>query len=157
MRADHEFTDNHDLTLAVILSAMAFESELSRLHHKCLTIAALQAAREISDEELDELLRKHPNIRDKIDHVACLLHGPGLDHFVAGESDINQIVKEGFPSLHGTSLAEGVQKFLFWPRNRVVHMGRIVRERQEAIIALNVARLGILIFDRMDKKRRWLT
>ena len=153
-RAEHEFKENSDLTLAVVLSAMAFDTEISRLHHKWRTIAAYEVAHDISDEELDVLLRKHSSVRDKMDHVAGLMHAPGLDDFVGGEPDLRQIVTEGYPSLKGSPLSAGFQQALFWPRNRVVHMGHMVRERQQAVRALNLSRLGIYIFDRMDQRRR---
>jgi hypothetical protein len=153
-RAEYEFTTNRDLTVTVILAAMAFEAELSRLHHKWRTIGALKRAHEISDEELEKLLRKHARIRDKINHVARLMHRPGLDNFVSTDVGLRRIVDEGYPSLHSGSLAQGFERALFWPRNRVVHMGKVIRERQDAVRGLNLARLGIYIFDRLDHLKR---
>ena len=153
-RAVHEFNANSDFTLAVILAAMAFETELSRFHHKWRRLGAWDQAHDITNEELDDLLRKHVNIKGRIEHIADLLNTKGLEGFVQGEKELRDIINQGYPSLHNVSLAEGFQRFLFWPRNRVLHLGQVIQKKQEAVRALNLARLGIYIFDRMDEAKR---
>ena len=153
-RAQYEFATNLDLSMTIILAAMGFEAELSRLHHKWQLLAAWDKAIDIASEKLDELLRKHPNIKEKINAVAALMHPSGLDDFVNGQADVRQVVAEGYPSLAGKPLADGIQRALFWPRNAIVHMGRIASEREEAVRALNVARLGVYVLDRMDEIKR---
>jgi hypothetical protein len=153
-RAQYEFATIRDLSMTIIFAAMGFEAELSRLHHKWQRLAAWDKAIDIANEKLDELLRRHPNIKDKINTVAVLMHPPGIDDFVRGQDDLRQIVSEGYPSLSGQPMAEGLQRALFWPRNTILHMGRIASEHEEAVRALNVARLGVYVLDRMDEKKR---
>ena len=64
------------------------------------------------------------------------------------------IINSGFPSLSVENLAKDIQKTLFWPRNRVLHLADATFTYDDAKRGFNIAVLGLRIFDQMDKNRR---
>ncbi len=154
LRAQCELQQQHDYAMTIVLSAVAFEAELSRLHHKWEKIAALLGMTEVTDSVLDELLRRYSNIKDKIEHVCKLMHAAGIDDFVAGEIELRQIITGGFPSLRIGSLAEDFQKGLFWPRNRVLHLGYAEFGEQDAQRCFTRAAVGLQILQKLDLAKR---
>jgi hypothetical protein len=119
-RSRYELIETEDYPLSIVFSAAAFECELSRLHFKWSDIAASQTGKQVTDGELEELLRKYRSVDVKIEEVCKLMDPLGFQDFVKSSTELRQTVTEGFPSLHLNSLTSDFQQKLFWPRNRVL-------------------------------------
>lgn len=153
-RAVHELRVNRDPSLSIVFSAMALDCEVSRLHHKWERIDALLSLTDVAQDVLDERLRRFPNIAAKIEGVAKLLHGAGIEDFVAGDAELCTALDNGFRTIRRGSLATDFQQQLFWPRNRILHAGYSGYKDAEAVACLNSAVLGLWMFEKMDLGRR---
>ncbi len=151
IRARWELEEQQDYSMAIVLSALAFEAELSRLHHKWEGITALN---QVTDEALDEILRRFGNISDKIEHISRLMYRTGLDDFVQRNDELCKTIANGFPSLALGDLARSFQHKLFWPRNRVLHLGYAGFQRDDAARCFSIAALGLRILQQLDEERR---
>ena len=153
-RSHYEMTERTDYPLSIVFSATAFECELTRLHFKWSEINALNKETEVSDEQLEKLLRKHRTIDVKIEEVCKLMDPRGFKQFVIDSPELSNIVKNGFPSLRLDHLTKHFQEKLFWPRNRVLHLADTSFSKDDGIRCYNIATLGLRILDEMDKHRR---
>jgi hypothetical protein len=66
---------------------------------------------------------------------------------------LKNIVDQGFPGLSADSLIKDFEENLFWPRNSILHVAYDGYTRNDAIKSYNLAQLGLLILDTMDKNR----
>jgi hypothetical protein len=153
-RAAHEFASKSDFSMTIVMSAMAFECELSRLHHKWEQLAALSASTWVKDEALDELLRRYHTIVEKIEAVTKLMHPQGLDDFVGRSRELRDALTAHSPEVALGQLAAGFQQKLFWPRNRILHLGATNYSREDAAQCYRLAALGVAILSRMDEAKR---
>lgn len=153
-RSRYELIETEDYPLSIVFSAAAFECELSRLHFRWSDITALQTGKQISDGELEELLRKYRSIDVKIEEVCKLIDPLGFQEFVKSSTELRQTVTEGFPSLHLNSLTLDFQQKLFWPRNRVLHLADTSFKKADGVRCFNIATLGLRILEELDKKKR---
>ena len=153
-RSYYERAERTDYPLSIVFSATAFECELTRLHFKWSEIDAAIKGTEVSDEQLEELLRKHRTIDVKIEEVCKLMDPRGFRQFVIDSPELSDIVKNGFPSLRLDHLTKDFQKKLFWPRNRILHLADTSFSKDDAIRCYNIATLGLMILDEMDEHRR---
>ncbi|UCD49389.1 MAG: hypothetical protein JSW27_17885 [Phycisphaerales bacterium] len=153
-RSNYELLERQDYPLSIVLSAMAFDCELTRLHSKWNQIGALGLGIHVSDEELEALLRKYRTIDRKIEEAAKLMDPRGFAGFADGSPEFRAIVSEGFPSLSLESLSKDFQAALFWPRNRVLHLGDASFSLDDAKRCFNIATLGLRILEAMDERRR---
>ena len=147
-RSKYEFKINEDYSLSIVFSAMSFECELSSMYVKWGNISKNK-----SDQELEEFLRKLGNIQDRIQELSKLMFSVSFEKFVQDNSDLYAQIKGGFKSLCVENLAESFQKKLFWPRNKVLHSGYSDYTSDDAKRCLNIAELGLRIFDKMDKHK----
>ena len=154
-RADHEINVREDFALSIVFSAMAFDCELARLHHKWTSINHLEEFREdLSDDALDAILRKYNSIDKKIDCVGELMFPGGMAAYIKSVPEISNQIDSSFPSLKGAPISQAIQKALFWPRNAILHVGRTKRSRMDALVCRNISALGIYILSAMDKQKR---
>jgi len=142
-RAVFEYNETKDYPLSIVFSAAAFECELADLHHRWLWIKGLWTKQIPTDEELDKKLRKHSDIKSRIEAVARLMGHTGIDEFVKSDSKLTEIVKNGFPSIKIGTVARDFQTNLFWPRNRILHVGYTGYTSDDAKKCINIAQLGI--------------
>lgn len=147
-RSKYELRKNEDYNLSIVFSAMAFECELSNMYLKWRSVS-----KGISDQGLEESLRKFGTIKDKIQGLSKLMFSKRLEEFIQDDSDVCTAIENGFPSLCVTNLAKSFQEQLFWPRNRVLHLGYSGYINEDAKRCLNIAGLGLQIFDEMDKNK----
>lgn len=153
-KAVFEYLENGDFSTSIIFSAMAAEAELARLFFKWREIDALRQGRSTSEGELEEAYRHLGfNIAEKIEAVSRLLDDRGIDKF-ARVSKLSERIENDFPSLDLGSLAEGIQKAVFWPRNRILHAGYTDYGLEDAKRANNIARLSLELLKEMDGARR---
>ena len=153
-RSRYELIETEDYPLSIVFSAAAFECELSRLHFKWSDIAASQTGKQVSDGELEELLRKYRSVDVKIEEVCKLMDPLGFQEFVKSSTELRQTVTEGFPSLHLNSLTSDFQQKLFWPRNRVLHLADTSFKKADGVQCFNIATLGLRILEELDKNKR---
>lgn len=153
-RSEYELLKNEDYILSMVFSAIALEWELVRLHNKWVHINTLDENRDISTEELEEMWRKHRNIFERIKETGRLLHPKGFEKYVAESKELRSTVEMGFPSLSIDSLIKDVHEKLFLPRNRILHFSYMDYEREDSIKSYNIAHLGLVILNSMDKNRR---
>ncbi len=152
-RSRHELMQNDDHLLSMVFSAASMEWELVRLYKKWLQIDTLEAGQEISIEAIEALLRKNSKIYDKIKRTGSLLYPQGFEKFVWDSSELKNIVEQRFPSLSLDSLIKDFEENLFWPRNSILHSAYDGYTRNDAIKSYNLAQLGLLILNTMDKSR----
>ena len=76
-----------------------------------------------------------------------------IEKFIQNDSGLSTNIKNDFPSLDVNKLAENFQKQLFWPRNRVLHLGYSDYTNQNAKKCFNIALLGLQIFEKMEKNK----
>lgn len=153
-KSRYELIENDDHLLSMVLSATALEWEIMRLHNKWMEINVLEREQDISPNKLEELLRKHRNIYDKIKKTGKLLYPQGFESFVSETDELKMTIQQGFPSLSLNSLIKDFEENLFWPRNRILHFAYDSYSRNDAIKSYNIARLGLIILNSMDKYKR---
>jgi hypothetical protein len=153
MRAQEEYRRG-DYTMAIVLCAMAFEAELARVFVKWSRIDTLTRKRMPDDEAIEkEYRRLGRNVATKIDAVATLLDARGLDGFASGHP-LGQTITKDFPSLNVGSLADDIQRALFWPRNRILHAGHTDYRKEDALRCYNIAQFAIALLREMDLARQ---
>lgn len=152
-RSRYELMQNNDHILSMVFSATALEWELVRLYRKWHEINALEEGQDISIEEIETELRKNNKIYDKIKKTGKLLYPQGFEIFVCDSSELKNIVEQGFPSLSLNSLINDFERVLFRPRNRILHFSYDGYSKEDAIKSYNIAQLGILILNTMDKNK----
>jgi hypothetical protein len=154
-KAVFEYHENADFSTSIIFSAMAVEAEVARLFSKWRKIDTMQhEVRVPSAEELEEGYRRlGRTITEKIEGVGRLLDDRGIDEF-ARTSELRKRIESDFPSLSIGSLAEDIQKAVFWPRNRILHAGFMEYQQEDAKRANNIARLTLELLKEMDTARR---
>lgn len=153
-RSNFELLQQKDYPLSIVFSATAFECELTRLHFKWNQIEAIGLDVDVSDEDLESLLRKYRTIDTKIEEVSKLMDPRGFVGFVKGSPEFCKIINEGFPSLSLADITKDFQKTLFWPRNRVLHLADTSFSYDNAKRCFNISTLGLRILEDMDMKRR---
>jgi hypothetical protein len=150
-KAQYEFHHNRDYSMTIVLAAAALESEVSRLHKKWEQIRGIDNGDWIDGETLDAKLRSYKSIVVKIEGVAALVHPRGLQNFLDNSDGLRETIAKGFPSVGVSTLASDLQKLLFWPRNRILHAGYGGHTEADAIRCLNLALLGLRVFQEMDR------
>jgi hypothetical protein len=150
-RSQYELKDKKDYSLSIVLSAAAFECELSRLYFKWTYIGRDDY---ISDSDLEEQLRCYKAISTKIEEITKLMDSRGFTCFVKETDDLRKMIDEGFPSLNVDTLSKSFQEKLFWPRNRILHLGDSKYGEEDAIRSFNIATLGLRVLDVMDGNKR---
>lgn len=151
-RSQYELKEKKDYNLSIVFSATAVECELSRLFFKWDFIGRDE---DISNAELEEQLRRYKTINIKIKEIAKLMDSRGFTRFVKETDDLRGMIVAGFPSLNIDSLPSSFQEKLFWPRNRILHLGDSRYDKEDAAIrCFNIATLGLKILEVMDRKKR---
>lgn len=153
-RSRYELITEKDFSMSIVMSATAFESELSRLFGKWKQIDALRADQGFDGEACEKELRDFGNIDRKIDRVSQFLVNKGIDVFVSGCAELSEPISTRFQSMRLGSLAKDLQKHLFWPRNQILHWGDAQNSYEDAAVCYSLANMGLLILRKMDEERR---
>lgn len=151
-RSRDEFLER-DYSMSIVLAAMAFECELSRLFAKWRKIDTERTDGVFSRAECENELRDLRAIDRRIDAVSNLLVSKTMDDYVRLTQEFREAVEQGFPSLHIGSLPKDFQETLFWPRNSVLHWGDSSHTEQDAAISFSIAKLGLSILTSMNQER----
>jgi|WetSurMetagenome_2_1015567.scaffolds.fasta_scaffold486180_1 hypothetical protein len=154
-RSRYEYHHNSDYPLCIVFAATAMECQLSKLFFKWKRITSFnQRSVIISDPELEIMLRKYSNIADRIEEVSKLMYPSGFSSFIKTHPDLVDIISKGYNRLDLENLSEGFQRELFWPRNRILHLGDDKYDSQSATYCFHVAELGLTILDRLDTYKK---
>ncbi len=153
LRSRYEINSEKDFAMGIVMAAMAFEAELSRLFVKWKMIDEERQGGKFDSEACEKKLSNFDFI-SKIGGVSKLLVNKGIDEFVSTSSELAEEITSGFPSLHIGSLAECFHKNLYKLRNKILHWGDVKHSYQEALQCYNLAQMGLLIFHAMDLERR---
>jgi hypothetical protein len=151
-RSFHELKIVEDYSMCIVLAAMAFEAQLSWLHRKWRGIEASLADNPVDDAALEEELREHRTIAEKIEAICVHVQPLGLDGFVDSTGDLRESLNR-FPSLQGDRLSTQFQKKLFWPRNRILHAGYADYSQQDAERCYTIAQFGLSVLHSLDRDR----
>lgn len=140
--------------MSIILAAIAFDCELSRLYYKWRRIADLQANQSFDEEACEESLLNFRNFINKLNGVSNLLYpNGGIEAFVKSSAEFTETLTR-FPSLHVTSLAKDFHSTVFKPRNRILHQGIADFNEADASKCYSIAWLGLRICQAMDIAKR---
>ncbi|HEX3036679.1 MAG TPA: hypothetical protein VHT73_16425 [Thermodesulfobacteriota bacterium] len=153
-KSEYELEVNKDYPLSIVLSAAAFECELSRLYFKWTELDKNEQGEEISSDELEDRLRDFGKIKTKIKKVAKLLNPEGINNFVRNSRNFSEMINTDFPYLDINNLPKSFQEKLFWLRNRVLHFGYSNYNEEDARRCLDITNLGIELFNEMDRIKR---
>jgi hypothetical protein len=154
LKSRHEIISERDFSMAIVLAAMAFESQLSYLFGKWSAIDASKAGRNFDRTRCESEMRKFGTVDRKIAEVSKLLVGKGIDEFVSAYPDLHQAITNDFKSIRLGFLARDFQEHLFWPRNAILHWGDAKNSLEDASRCYSFANLGLLILQKMDEQRR---
>lgn len=142
-----------DYSMSIVLAAMAFECELSRLFAKWRKIDTERTGGVFSRDKCENELRDLRAIDRRIDAVSKLLVSKTMDDYVRLTQEFHEAVEQRFPSLNIGSLPKDFQETLFWPRNKVLHMGDANHTEQDAAKCFSIAKLGLSILTGMNRER----
>lgn len=152
----YEYKENKDYSLSIVLSAMAFESEISTIYIRVKEINNSNKGIDTTDEDLEQWeneLRKMSNIENKINQIFNFLANEELVPFVKKDAEFSEVINECFPSLDVDNLSFSFTVNLFWLRNKILHLGYNDVHEIDARRCLNIASIGINIFNKMDNSK----
>ncbi len=142
-----------EFAISIILSALAFECELSRLFMKWKDIEALRRNEHFDAEAAGEELRNLRSIKKKISFISTYLDPTGIDDVVRQTPAIEKHLK-AVPTLKVGELIDGLEKVIFYPRNEIMHLGRTNQTKTQAMQALNASQIGLWICQELDHRKR---
>ena len=142
-RAEHEFFQEKDFNMAIVMSAVAIDCELTRIYKK------LQAKRGKKQRGGRPSTRRMRSKR-KIEEITRLLYPGGIPGFLANHPDFDGRIRTGYPSLEPTNLPRSIVRVLFWKRNSILHEGNLLLDEREATRCKNVAQLTLRVFRMME-------
>lgn len=151
-RSYNELNAEKDNDMAIVLAAMAFECELSRLYRKWKEVEALNTGPFDLEKSEDEL-RNMGSVAEKIIKISAFVYDGGIEAFAAASDKWKKTISNDFPALHLGSLSKDFQREVFWPRNAVLHQGKTGHTNAEATSCYSIAWLGIHILKEMDKAK----
>jgi hypothetical protein len=153
-KSQYEFWTRRDYSMAIVLAAMAFECEMSRLFIKWTAIDAnLADAIVPTDEQIEATLRSYRGIAQKLTATCERMTPLGIEAFALRDVEIRDAIQNRFPSLTIGELPQGFEQTIFWPRNRILHFGFTDFLEADAAKTYSVASLGLDLLRRMDKAK----
>ncbi len=143
---------NDDATIAILLSAMAVEGEMSYLFFKWKGIDSgkLPVAKEDKSKWEGEWADMR-SISKRLEELARLLTDAGFDEFALQNKSLLKPALERFDP--ATSIKLFLQEQFFEKRNRIAHYGEIDLEKSDGEQCFSTALSLINLLHAMDKKR----
>lgn len=146
--------ENNDATVAIMLSAIAVEGQMSYLFFKWKKIDSGKLSITHGDEDKGEWEKEWDEMRSigkRLDELSRYLTDFDFDKFA------KQNKMWLFPTLKKFNPANSVKKFLqeqlFERRNRIVHFGYLDFEKEQADECFTLTLALIRLLDAMDKVR----
>lgn len=153
-RSRYELLNEKDYSMGIVMAAMAFDTELSRLFGKWKQIDSENAGKQFDREKCEEELRGFRTVSAKIDGVADFLVKRTMQEFVNSCPELREGISKNFKSIRIGSLVRDFQEQLFWPRNRILHWGDAGCSYEDAARCWSIANQGLQILRKMDEQRR---
>lgn len=137
-RAIAEIGDHGDISFAILLAALALESEIWR--------ARARAHGPLHDAATDAASALHA--------LVAVVEPRGLEAFVVGHPVLRTAADAIAPVPRVTRVDDGLQAALFRPRDEIVHFGALRHGNDEARRAIAWALLGLAILDTVAEEHR---
>jgi hypothetical protein len=149
--------ENGDITLAILLSAMAVEGEMSWLffHWKKTDRTPGAPTYTSADEESwENEWAEMRAVKMRLHQLSLFLTTKDFDSFAFQNKSLFKSVKEEYDSSNThTSPKIFFQKLLFDKRNKIVHYGNVDSRRSDGEICLSVALALLRILSAMHQER----
>lgn len=156
IRAQAELNQG-DVSLSLILSAMAVECELARLFFKWKALDADMSPFNVPEPQKSDWEKEYRDLRTvsaKLDGVCRLLVGMDFDSYIASDTALDAAVGQQNPSYkQETSKKLFFQERLFWKRNDIIHYGNIALKPADGESGLAVGLTILTILQAGDKVR----
>jgi hypothetical protein len=148
-RAQQELEDE-DVTLAVILSAVAVEGQMAYLFFKWKKVDSFTF--DIANQWEKEWAGMR-SIASRLDKLSKFLTGVSFDSFVQTKKVLLQPALDAGHYDSATSFRDFFQEQFFERRNKIVHYGEIDFQESDGRLSLTLASSLIGLLDAMDQKR----
>ena len=144
--------NRRDYEMCVIFAAMAFEVQLADTYKKWAGSRYEDTYKDYGDQDVEAELRNWQNIRTRLLKVAQYLDSRGVDEFVKKHPHLAFMVELGFPeTLPDRDIVKGIERHLFWLRNRILHFGFEEVTQDLARHAFNISLLGFELVKQLDQ------
>jgi len=150
LRSQYELIESKDYALSIVMSARAFDVDLSRLNIKWKRIRELERGRMYNSEILEQELLKHRKTIEKLKHTGELLSPKGFNGYIKDSKKYQDPISSDFDNIDLDDPAESFIKALFYPRNEILHRGMVVYTERQARSCYDTAILGLNILWDMD-------
>ena len=154
LRSQYELVETKDYALSIVMSACAFDVDVSRLNIKWQGIKELEKGRMYDSIILEQELLKHRKTIEKLKNTGKLLSPKGFDGYVKDSKKYQESISSGFDNIDLDNPAKSFIKELFYPRNEILHRCKAIYTKEQAQSCHNTARLGLNILWDMDLDRR---
>ncbi len=144
---------NADFTLAIVLSAMAVECELTRLFMKQNEVDLMntRTPTPADKDKWEEQWRKWNTIATRLAKVSTLLTGENFDSFLSHNPRLLNPIYAKYPAFTGVHITKDffIKEF-FHKRNRILHSGEINFEQPEGEMCFTLAATLFQVMKEMD-------
>jgi hypothetical protein len=154
-RAEVELGDG-DFSLAIVLSAMAVESELAFLFSKWKMLDARLLPQEVKPSHTsawEQEFRKMKGVSGKLDHTVKLMTGETFDSFLSRRADLSSRLQKNYTNLGNRCPSKFFVEELFRKRNKILHSGHTESGKPEAEACVKMANSLLQIIADADKER----
>lgn len=156
-RAKQEFAHN-DITISVLLSAVAVEAEMAYLVLKWKAIDSGKLPSEQTQEGRNQWEDEWANMRSigkRLDELSRLLTNKPFDEFACLNKELLKPALTGYKP--AASMKDFLQEQFFDKRNDIAHYGKIDFEAADGKQSLSLANALLNLLRAMDVKRYDLT
>lgn len=157
-KSHHEYSENKDYTMSILLSAIALESDISNLFFKWRELQELSSndntSHNIDNDTFDTEYRRLGTISNKIKFVSELMYPNGLDEYVKNSPELAADIEDNYQMLDKDNITNSIKENLYRPRNEIVHNGRSDFNESTAKECFYISDMGIYIFGELDKYKR---
>lgn len=70
--------------------------------------------------------------------------------YINEDSELKKIIKNGFPQMKSDELDKDIREKLFWPRNKIPHLGFSEFGPEAATRCYAIAALGLQVLSKMN-------
>lgn len=143
-----------DYSRPIVLAAMAFECQLADVVKSYERERRADRGTEFDESAVEDQLRQWGTIRRRIEGAGLKLTRSGFEAFVKSHRELSTVVESGFPSLTVGDVTSGLERHVFWPRNRILHFGVTDYPQSDAVRAINISRWALYAIEEMRRHSR---
>ncbi len=154
-RAEVELSEG-DFSLAIVLSAMAVESELAFLFSKWKMLEAHLLPHEVKPTHTnawEQEFRKMKGVSGKLDATTQLMTTEAFDAFLARRADLSSRLQKNHANMGNRTASKFFVEELFRKRNKILHSGHTEFGKAEAEACVKMATSLLQIIAEIDKER----